>query len=140
MNDYKTLLELLEKYNEEAIRVFKKLQKADQEAKTDILQYGYYSVFGRIEWYCANKNYITVRYYDECGYGSSTLIIPVDILFDDAKIDEWTKTKIDKVIEEKELEQKACGNDECSKEHKQLAEWLKELQTLKMNNINSKEA
>ena len=38
-------------------------------------------------------------------------------------------------------EQKACGNDECSKEHnKQLAEWLKELQTLKMNNINSKEA
>ena len=37
-------------------------------------------------------------------------------------------------------QQKACGNDECSKEHKQLAEWLKELQTLKMNNINSKEA
>ena len=36
-------------------------------------------------------------------------------------------------------EQKACGNDECSKEHKQLAEWLKELQTLKMNNINSNE-
>lgn len=37
-------------------------------------------------------------------------------------------------------EQNACGNDECSKEHEQLAEWLKELQTLKMNNINSKEA
>lgn len=37
-------------------------------------------------------------------------------------------------------EQKACGNDECPKERKQLAEWLKELQTLKMNNINSKEA
>ena len=36
--------------------------------------------------------------------------------------------------------QKACGNDECSKEHKQLAEWLKELQELKANNINSKEA
>ena len=36
--------------------------------------------------------------------------------------------------------QKACGNDECSKEHKHLAEWLKELQELKANNINSKEA
>ena len=125
MNDYKTLLELLEKYNEEAIRVFKKLQKADQEAKTGILQYGYYSVFGRIEWYCANKNYITVRYYDECGYGSSTLIIPVDILFDDAKIDEWTKTKIDKVIEEKELEQKVAEQRQEEKERQEY-ERLKE--------------
>ena len=40
----------------------------------------------------------------------------------------------------KHCEEKACGNDARSKEHKQLAEWLKELQTLKMNNINSKEA
>ena len=125
MNEYKTLIELLEKYNEEAIRVFKKLQKADQEAKTDILQYGCYSVFGRIEWYCANKNYITVRYYDECGYGSSTLIIPVDILFDDAKIDEWTKTKIDKVIEEKELEQKVAKQRQEEKERQEY-ERLKE--------------
>ena len=38
MNDYKTLLELVEKYNKEAIRVFKKLQRADQKAKTGILQ------------------------------------------------------------------------------------------------------
>ena len=37
-------------------------------------------------------------------------------------------------------EQKACGNDECSQEHKQLAEWLKALQTLKMNNINYNKA
>ena len=94
MNDYKILIELLEKYNEETIRVFKKLQMADQEAKTGILQYGCYSVFGRTEWYCTNKNYITVRYYDEYRYGSSTLIIPTVILFDDAKIDEWTKSKL----------------------------------------------
>ena len=38
----------------------------------------------------------------------------------------------------KHCEQKACGNDECSKKHKQLAEWLKELQALKAN-INYKE-
>ena len=125
MNDYKTLLELLETYNEEAIRVFKKLQKADQEAKTDILQYGCYSGFGRIEWYCANKNYITVRYYDECGYGSSTLIIPVAILFDDVKIDEWTNTKIHKVIEEKELEQKPAEQLQEEKERQEY-ERLKE--------------
>lgn len=30
-------------------------------------------------------------------------------------------------------EQKACNNSECSKEHKQLAEWLKELQALRRN-------
>ena len=38
----------------------------------------------------------------------------------------------------KHCEEKACSNDECSKEHKQLAEWLKELQALKAN-INYKE-
>ena len=124
MNDYKTLLELLEKYNEEAIRVFKSY-KGWPGGKTDILQYGCYSVFGRIEWYCANKNYITIRYYDEYGYGSSTLIIPVDILFDDAKIDEWTKTKIDKAIEEKELEQKVAEQRQEEKERQEY-ERLKE--------------
>ena len=29
--------------------------------------------------------------------------------------------------------QKACGSRECAKEYKQLAEWLKELQAIKMN-------
>lgn len=102
MNDYKTLLELVEKYNKEAIRVFKKLQRADQKAKTGILQYGCYSVFERTEWYCANENYITVRYCDDdFEYGSSTLLIPTDILFDDIKIDEWVKSKIDNALEKK---------------------------------------
>lgn len=35
--------------------------------------------------------------------------------------------------------EKACGNTQCALEHRQLAEWLKELQTLKSNNINYKE-
>ena len=34
-------------------------------------------------------------------------------------------------------EEKACGSRECAKEHRQLAEWLKELQALKTNNINN---
>ena len=125
MNDYKTLIELLEKYKEESTRIFNKLKEANQEAKTGILQYGCYSVFGRIEWYCANKNYITVRYYDEYGYNSSTLIIPTDILFDDVKIDEWVKTKIDKALEEKELEQKAIRKRQEEKERQEY-ERLKE--------------
>lgn len=36
----------------------------------------------------------------------------------------------------KHCEENVCDNTECSKEHKQLAEWLKELQELKRNNNN----
>ena len=34
----------------------------------------------------------------------------------------------------KHCEENVCDNTECSLEHKQLAEWLKELQELKSNN------
>ena len=125
MNDYKILIELLEKYNKEAIRVFKKLQKADQKAKTGILEYGCYSVFGRTEWYCGNKNYITVRYYDDYRYDSSTLIIPTDILFDDTKIDEWVKSKIDEALEKQEQKRKAIEKRQEEKERREY-ERLKE--------------
>ena len=126
MNDYKILIELLEKYKEEATRIFNKLKEANQEARTGILQYGRYSVFGRIEWDCFNENYITVRYYDDdFEYGSSTLIIPTDILFDGTKIDEWVKSKIDKALEEKELEQKAAKKRQEEKERQEY-ESLKE--------------
>ena len=126
MNDYKILTELLEKYKEEATRIFNKLKEANQEAKTGILQYGCYSVFERTEWYCANENYITVRYCDDdFEYGSSTLLIPTDILFDDAKIDEWVKSKVDKAREEKELEQKAIKKRQEEKERQEY-ERLKE--------------
>ena len=36
-------------------------------------------------------------------------------------------------------EEKACGSSECALEHKQLAEWLKELQALKRNNSSIEE-
>ena len=103
--DYKTLLELLEKYDDEAARVFNKLREADQEAKATILDYGRYSVFERTEWYCSNEKYITVRYYDDYEnyeYVTSTLMIPADILFDDKKIDKWIKSEVDKALEKKE--------------------------------------
>ena len=103
--DYKTLLELLEKYDEEATRVFNKLREADKEAKATILDYGRYSVFQRTEWYCSNEKYIIVRYYDDYDnydYVTSTLMIPADILFDDKKIDKWIKSEVDKALEKKE--------------------------------------
>ena len=109
--DYKTLLEFVEKYNEEATKIFNKLKEADQEANAIILDYGRYSVFERTEWYYSNEKYIIVRYYDDCDnyeYVSSTLMIPADILFDDAKIDKWIKSKIDEALEKKEERQKAA--------------------------------
>lgn len=114
--DYKTLLELLEKYDEEA----------DQEAKAIILDYGRYSVFERTEWYCSNEKYIIVRYYDDdYEYGSLTLIIPADILFDDEKIDKWIKSKIDEALERQEQKQKAIEKRQEEKERQEY-ERLKE--------------
>ena len=40
----------------------------------------------------------------------------------------------------KHCEEKACGNTECANEHRQLAEWLKELQRLKSLPSNLDEA
>lgn len=98
--DYKTLIKLIEKYDEEASRVFNKLEKADQEAKTSILDYGNHSSFERIEWDYSNENSIVIRYYDY-GYDlyeSTTLSIPAGILFDDKKIDKWIKSEIDDAL------------------------------------------
>lgn len=125
--DYKTLIKLVEKYDEEASRVFRKLQKADQEAKTDILHYGHYGAFERIEWDYSDENAIAVRYYDH-GYDlyeSATLNIPADILFDDKKIDKWITSEIDKALEKKERQRKATEKYQEEKERQEY-ERLKE--------------
>lgn len=126
--DYKTLLELLEKYDEEATRVFNRLREADQEAKAIILDYGRYSVFERTEWYCSNEKYIIVRYYDDYEnyeYVTSTLMIPADILFDDEKIDKWIKSEVDKALERQEQKRKATEKRQEEKERQEY-ERLKE--------------
>ena len=126
--DYKTLLEFVEKYNEEATKIFNKLKEADQEANAIILDYGRYSVFERTEWYCSNEKYIIVRYYDDCDnyeYVSSTLMIPADILFDDTKIDKWIKSKIDEALEKKEEKRKVTEQRQEEKERQEY-ERLKE--------------
>ena len=125
---YKTLLEFVEKYNEEATRIFNKLKEANKEANAIILDYGRYSIFERTEWHCSNEKYIIVRYYDDCDnyeYVSSTLTIPADILFDDAKIDKWIKSKIDEALEKKEEKRKAAEQRQKEKERQEY-ERLKE--------------
>ena len=127
MNDYKTLIKLVEKYDEEASRVFDKLQKADQEAKTGILHYGSYGTFERVEWDYSDENSISVRYYDH-GYDlyeSATLSIPADILFDDKKIDNWIKSEVDKALEKIERQRKATEKYQEEKERQEY-ERLKE--------------
>lgn len=125
--DYKTLIKLVEKYDEEASRVFSKLQKADQEAKTGILHYGHYGAFERIEWDYSDENTIAVRYYDHGYdlYDSATLNIPADILFDDKKIDKWITSEIDKALEKKERQRKATEKYQEEKERQEY-ERLKE--------------
>ena len=125
---YKTLLEFIEKYDEEATRIFNKLKEADLEANAIILDYGRYSVFERTEWYYSNEKYIIVRYYDDCDnyeYVSSTLMIPADILFDDTKIDKWIKSKIDEALEKKEEKRKVTEQRQEEKERQEY-ERLKE--------------
>ena len=127
MIDYKTLIKLVEKYDEEASRVFSKLQKADQEAKTDILHYGSYGAFERIEWDYSDEKSIAVKYYDYGYdlYDSATLRISADILFDDKKIDKWIKSEVDKALEKKEQQRKTIEKQQEEKE-RQLYERLKE--------------
>lgn len=125
--DYKTLFELVEKYDEEATRIFNKLKEVDLEIKAGIIEYGYDSDFERIEWDESYDDSIVVRYYD-CGYDlydSSTLLIPADILFDGTKIDKWIKSKIDEALEKKEQMRKATEKRQEEKERQEY-ERLKE--------------
>ena len=125
--DYKTLFELVEKYDEEATRIFNKLKEVDLKAETDILRYGYYSDFERIEWDESYEDSIVVRYYDRGYdlYDSAALKIPADILFDDEKIDKWIKSKIDEALEKKEQKRKATEKRQEEKERQEY-ERLKE--------------
>ena len=125
--DYKTLFELVEKYDEEVTRIFNKLKEADLEAKADAIQFGYDSDFERIEWNDSYEDSIVIRYYDRGYdlYDSATLKIPADILFDDEKIDKWIKSKIDEALKKKEEKRKDAEKRQEEKERQEY-ERLKE--------------
>lgn len=127
MIDYKTLIKFVEKYEEESSRIFNKLKRVDIEAKTDVLHYGSYSAFERLEWDYSDENSIVVRYYDHCYdlYDHACLSIPVDILFDDKKIDKWIKSEVDKALKKKEQQRKITEKNQEEKERQEY-ERLKE--------------
>lgn len=120
--DYKTLIKLVDKYEEEASRVFSKLKKADQEAKTDILQYGAASYFERVEWEESDENNICIRYYDYYYdlYDSSILVIPASILFNDEKTDKWIQGLITDALKKIEVSKRKA---ELMKEAKEMLEY-----------------
>lgn len=127
MIDFKTLRKFIEKFNEEASRVFYKFKKADQEAETNILYYGNCSAFERLEWDYSDEDSISVVYYHH-GYDiyeTECLSIPADILFDDEKIDKWIKSEVDKALEKKEQQRIAKEKYQEEKERQEY-ERLKE--------------
>ena len=125
--DYELLIKTIDKYSDEICRVFEKLHREDMKAKTDIIKYGSFARFERIEWEDSDEYDIYIRYFDGYYdlYDSSTLKIPVSILFNDEEIDKWIKSKVDKAMEEKELEQKAIRKRQEEKERQEY-ERLKE--------------
>lgn len=127
MTDYKTLIKVIEKYNEEASRIFYKLKTADYEAEAGILHFGRYSSFEKLELECSDDNTISIVYYDDGYdiYDPDYLDIPADILFDDEKIDKWIKSEVDKVLEKKEQQRKAKEKYQEEKERQEY-ERLKE--------------
>lgn len=125
--DYKTLISIVDKYSDEADRIFNKLHRADLEAKTGIIEYGKHATMERIEWDYSDENNIVARYYDH-GYDlycSCTIDIPADIFFNDNKIDAWIESLISEELEKQKKDKEALKKMQEEKEKKEY-ERLKE--------------
>lgn len=136
MIDYKTLISAVDKYNDEADRIFNKLHRADLEAKTDIIEYGKYAEMERIEWDFSDESAIVIRYYDH-GYDlycSCTMRIPVDIFFNDDKIDAWIESLISAELERQEKDKEARKKIQEEKERKEYERLMEKYGSLKSEN------
>ena len=136
MIDYKTLISAVDKYNEEADRIFNKLHRADLEAKTNIIEYGKYATMERIEWDFSDENTISVRYYDH-GYDlycSCTICIPSDIFFNEDKIDTWIKSQISTELERLKNIKEALKKNQEEKERKEYERLMEKYGSLKSEN------
>ena len=122
MIDYKTLISVVDKYSDEADRIFNKLHRADLEAKTCIIEYGKYATMERIEWEFSDENEISVSYYDH-GYDlycSCTINIPADIFFNEDKIDAWISSIISTELERQEKDREVLKKIQEEKERNEL--------------------
>lgn len=136
MIDYKTLISAVDKYNDEADRIFNKLHRADLEAKTDIIEYGKYANMERIEWDFSDENAIVIRYYDH-GYDlycSCTMCIPADIFFNEDKIDAWIESLISAELERQEKDKEARRKIQEEKERKEYERLMEKYGSLKSVN------
>lgn len=136
MIDYKTLISAVDKYNDEADRIFNKLHRADLEAKTDIIEYGKHAYMERIEWEFSDENKINIRYYDR-GYDlycSCTINIPADIFFNDDKIDAWIESLISAELERQEKDKEARKKIQEEKERKEYERLMEKYGSLKSEN------
>lgn len=133
MIDYKILISAVDKYNDEADRIFNKLHRADLEAKTDIIEYGKYAYMERIEWDFSDENTISIRYYDQ-GYDlycSCTMRIPADIFFNDDKIDAWIESLISAELERQEKDKEVRKKIQEEKEKKEYERLMEKYGSLK---------
>ena len=133
MIDYKTLISVVNKYNDEADRIFNKLHRADLEAKTDIIEYGKHAYMERIEWDYSDENTISIRYYDH-GYDlycSCTMSIPADIFFNEDKIDAWIESLISSELERQEKDKEARRKIQEEKERKEYERLMEKYGSLK---------
>ena len=110
MTDYRLIIETVSKLSDEACRIFEKLHRKDLKLKTHIIQFDSYAHFERVEWEDSDENNICIRYYNYNydSYDSNTLVIPVRILFNDEKTDNWIQGLItDKLKKIEESKQRA---------------------------------
>ena len=94
--NYGLLIETVNKYSDETCRIFDKLHSEDLKSKTNIIQYGSYARFERVEWEYSDENNICITYYNYNYdlYDSSAVVIPASILFNEEKIDKWIQDLI----------------------------------------------
>jgi hypothetical protein len=136
MIDYKTLISVVNKYNDEADRIFNKLHRADLEAKTGIIEYGKHAYMERIEWDYSDENTIVIRYYDH-GYDlycSCTMSIPADIFFNEDKIDAWIESLISAELERQEKDKEDRRKIQEEKERKEYERLMEKYGSLKSVN------
>lgn len=125
--EYKTLIKIVDTYEEEACRIFKKLHAVDLENNTNIIDFGCYARFERVEWDTSDETNLCIRIYDY-GYDlycSYTMSIPSNIFFNDKEIDNWIQNLISETLKKKE-EKNRREKEEIENKEKKEYERLKE--------------